>query len=103
MTALNTLGIAAEDIQTSNYGLWAEQRYTDEGPQGIAGYHVSNQVSVTIRDINKLSDVLAAVTEAGANGIAGIAFSVDDPAALEAEAREKAVADARTRAEPWLG
>ena len=99
MTALNTLGIAAEDIQTSNYGLWAEPRYTDQGPQGIAGYHVSNQVSVTIRDIDKVSDVLAAVTDAGANSIAGVSFSVDDPAALEAEAREKAVADARARAE----
>ena len=99
MTALNTLGIAAEDIQTSNYGLWAEPRYTDQGPQGIAGYHVSNQVSVAIRDIDKVSDVLAAVTDAGANSIAGVSFSVDDPAALEAEAREKAVADARARAE----
>lgn len=98
MDALSALGVAPEDIQTSNYSLWAEQRYTEEGPQDIAGYRVSNQVSVTIRDINQVDDVLAAVTEAGANSIYGVTFSVDDPADLEAQAREKAMTDARARA-----
>ena len=54
---------------------------------GIAGYRVSNQVNVKIRDIALVGDVLAAVTEAGANSIYGVNFSVADPAALEAEAR----------------
>jgi hypothetical protein len=99
MAALSEQGIAAEDIQTSNYNLWAEQRYGDNGPEGIAGYRVTNQVSVTIRDIDKVSDVLTAVTGAGANSIYGVSFSVADPVALEAEAREKAIANARERAE----
>lgn len=99
MAALSELGIAAEDIQTSNYNLWAEQRYGENGPEGIAGYRVTNQVSVTIRDIDKVGDVLTAVTSAGANSIYGVSFSVADPAALEAEAREKAIANARERAE----
>jgi uncharacterized protein YggE len=43
--------------------------------------------------------VLAAVTAAGANNIYGVQFSVADPVALEAEAREKALHDARQRAE----
>jgi uncharacterized protein YggE len=99
MDALAAQGIAAEDIQTSNYSLWAEQRYGDNGPEGIVGYRASNQVNVTIRDISKVGDVLAAVTEAGANSIYGISFSVADPDALEAEARAQAVADARIRAQ----
>jgi uncharacterized protein YggE len=97
--ALDDAGIASEDIQTSNYSLWAEQRYGDNGPEGIAGYRVSNQVTVVIRDIDKVGDVLAAVTAAGANSIYGVQFSVADPAALEAEAREKALNDAGQRAE----
>ena len=99
MTALESAGIAAEDIQTTNYSLYAEQIYGDKGPEGIAGYRVSNQVNVKIRDIALVGDVLAAVTEAGANAIYGVNFSVADPAALEAEARALAMEDARKRAE----
>ncbi|MCB9422760.1 MAG: SIMPL domain-containing protein [Ardenticatenaceae bacterium] len=98
MDALTAQGIDAKDIQTTNYNLWAEQNSSDQGPQGIAGYHVNNQVNVTIRDINKVGDVLAAATGAGANSIYGISFSVADPAALEEQARAAAVADARSRA-----
>ncbi len=98
MTTLTGMGIAAEDIQTSNYNLWAEQRYSEEGPTGIVGYRVNNNVTVTIRDINMVGDVLGAVTEAGANSIHGVTFSVADPAALEADARESAIADARAQA-----
>ncbi|MCP4424341.1 MAG: SIMPL domain-containing protein [Chloroflexi bacterium] len=98
MDALTAQGIAAADIQTTNYNLWAEQIYGDQGPEGIAGYRVNNQVNVTIRDIDAVGEVLAAVTEAGANNIFGVYFSVSDPAALETEARAAAVADARDRA-----
>lgn len=99
MAALEAAGIATEDIQTTNYSLYAEQIYGEKGPEGIAGYRVSNQVNVKIRDISVVGDVLAAVTEAGANAIYGVNFSVADPAALEAEARAKAMEDARKRAE----
>ena len=99
MAALEAAGIAAEDIQTTNYSLYAEQIYGDRGPEGLAGYRVSNQVNVKIRDIAVVGDVLAAVTEAGANAIYGVNFSVADPAALEAEARALAMEDARKRAE----
>jgi len=98
MAALTAAGIAAEDIQTTNYSLYAEQTYGDNGPTGIAGYRVSNQVNVKIRDIALVGDVLAGVTEAGANAIYGVNFSVADPAALEAEARALAMQDAANRA-----
>lgn len=103
MSALEAVGIAPEDIQTTNYSLWAEQQPSEQGFSGIAGYRVTNQVNVTIRDIDKVGEVLAAATEAGANSIYGIQFSVDDPAALESEARADAMADARTRADDLAG
>jgi uncharacterized protein len=99
MGALEEAGIAPEDIQTTNYSLYAEQIYGERGPEGIAGYRVSNQVNVKIRDISKVSDVLGVVTGAGANAIYGVNFAVADPAALEAEARAAAMADAAARAE----
>lgn len=103
MAALSDLNIPSEDVQTTNYSLWAEQIYGDRGPEGIAGYRVTNQVNVTIRDINQVSSVLSAVIDAGANSIYGIQFSVADPAGLEEEARAAAVADARARAESLAG
>jgi len=99
LSALEEAGVASEDIQTSNYSLWAEQKYGDNGPEGIIGYRVTNQVTVVIRDIDNVGDVLVAVTAAGANSIYGVQFSVADPAALQVEAREKALEDARQRAE----
>lgn len=99
LAGLMASGIATEDIQTSNYNLWAEQVYGDDGPQGIAGYRVSNQVNVKIRDIEKVGEVIAAAINAGANTIYGVNFAVSDPAALEAEARELAINDARERAQ----
>lgn len=99
MDALEEQGIAAEDIQTANYSIWAEQRFGDSGPEGIAGYRVTNQVNVTIRDVDQVSEVLEAVMDAGANSVYGVFFTVADPAALEAEARAEAMANARERAE----
>ena len=99
LTTLQDKGISAKDIQTSNYSLFAEQIYGDRGPEGIAGYRVANQVRVLLRDIGQVSEILTAVTEAGANSIYGVTFAVSDTAGLEAEAREKASADARARAE----
>lgn len=98
MQALAGLGIAQEDIQTSNYSLYAEQRYGDQGAEGISGYRVSNQVSVTIRDIARVSEVLEAVINAGANNIYGVEFILSETGTLESQARESALADAENRA-----
>jgi uncharacterized protein YggE len=101
MQALDKQGIDRKDVQTASYSIWPEQRY-DQGGSGemtIAGYNVSNVVNVTIKDINRVGEVLAAVTNAGANSIQGVNFGVKDTAALEQRARATAMADARARAE----
>jgi hypothetical protein len=103
MAALEEQGIPPEKIRTSDYSIWAEQNYQNPGDprqeNRISGYRVSNVVSVSIDDIEKVGDVLAAVTNAGANTIHGVQFGVRDTAALEQKAREAAMADARARAE----
>lgn len=97
---LKGMGIEEKDIQTSNFSVYAQQEYDNMGnPTGRITYHVDNTVNVTVRDINKLGDVLAQSVESGANSIYGVSFSVADQAALEADARAKAMADARSRAD----
>lgn len=108
MTALlakiKALGIADKDIQTSNFSIYTEvkSQYYPDSPRDAPGevaYRVSNQVRVTVRDVAKLGDILDQAVSAGANNIYGVYFSVEDTTALQAQAREKAVADAKNRAE----
>jgi uncharacterized protein YggE len=100
MDALVKQGIERKHIQTTNYSIWPEQRQDPRGNGDvtITGYHVSNVVNVTINNIEKVGEVLAAVTNAGANSIHGVNFGVKDTAALEQSARAAAMDDARDRA-----
>jgi uncharacterized protein YggE len=113
LDALKKLGIAEKDIQTSNFSINFERQPTEPKPaaQSTPGafeppagfYRVSNMVQVTIRDLTKVSDVIDTAVKAGANNVWGISFSLDDTDALEAQAREAAVADAKSRAEALAG
>jgi uncharacterized protein YggE len=66
-------------------------------PQGF--YNASNSVEVTMRNLDAAGNVLSAATGAGANNLYGIRFEIEDLAPVQAEARKKAVEDARARAE----
>jgi uncharacterized protein YggE len=98
---LKGLGIADKDMQTSNFNIVPQNK---RGPQGqiepeIVGYQVNNQLHVKVRELPKLGDVLDLVVTDGANSIHGVNFSVDKPKDLQDQARQKAVADARRKAE----
>lgn len=67
-------------------------------PPPAIKYRVSNTIDVKIRDISKTSKVIQAAVDAGANNVWNVSFGIDSPKALEAQAREKAVADAKARA-----
>jgi uncharacterized protein YggE len=69
-------------------------------PRARAGfYRVTNTVDVTIHDMSKIGPVLDTAVAAGANNVWGINFALDNTDALGVQAREKAVADARSRAQ----
>ena len=90
-------GESSPNRETARGWSWLS-RYSEFQP--VPGfYRVSNMVQVTIRDLTKVSDVIDTAVKAGANNVWGISFSLDDTDALEAQAREKAVADAKARAE----
>jgi len=106
LAALEEIGIAEKDIQTTNFSIYFD-RYpepllrasTSAESQVAPQYRVSNMVSVTIRDLENVSEVLDGVIEAGANNIWGVSFELDDTAAAQADARSDAVADGLARAE----
>jgi uncharacterized protein YggE len=88
---LKALGIAAKDIQTSNFNLNAQFNYPNGGGTPVfTGYEASNQVSAKLRQIDKVGDVLDALVAAGANNISGPSFMLDDDTAQQQAARAKA-------------
>jgi len=102
LEAIKKLGIADKDIRTSNYSVYGQRVpdvKADGSAEGPVVYHVNNQLNVTVRDLTRLGDVLDQAVAAGANNVYGIGFRVADPSKLEADARTKAVADAKARAE----
>jgi uncharacterized protein YggE len=102
MTALAGNGIAEKDIQTRYFNIYRVTRWDQEKQQEIViGYRVSNMVTAKIRDIGTVGTVIDNVAAAGGDltRIDGVSFSVDDPSAYHEEARQKAMADARAKAE----
>lgn len=101
LAAVKALGVEDKDVQTVSYNMWVEQIYNQETgmPTGEVRYHVTNQVSVRLRDVTKAGELLGAVLEAGANNVNGITFGVADPTELQNEARIAAVKNARAKAE----
>ena len=99
LLALKGAGIAEKDIQTSRLSLQPQNALSRSGPSPIVGYRASNRVTVRVRDVAKVASVIDTLVGAGANDIGGIGFSVSNASKLLDEARERAVADARRKAE----
>jgi uncharacterized protein YggE len=100
LQALGGLGIAPRDIQTTNISVSPLRRPGRAGqPPEITGYEVTNQVRVKVRDLARLGRVLDQQVGQGANLVHGIQFGLQEPAPVLDEARKRAMADARRRAE----
>ncbi|MGC8958720.1 MAG: SIMPL domain-containing protein [Chloroflexia bacterium] len=101
LKAVQAAGVEEKDIRTVGYNLWVEQRYDPQTgqPTGVVEYHIVHTVRLTVRDLGKVGALLAAVVEAGANTVNEVTYSVADPEALVARARQKAIADAQKKAE----
>jgi len=102
MAALRVGGVADKDIQTQYFSIQQVTRWDKDRQQEIVvGYRVSNMVMAKIREIAKTGSIIDAVAEAGGDftRIDNISFSIDDPSEYRKEARDKAMADARAKAE----
>ena len=97
IAGLKALGIADADIATSGLSLYPQ--YANGSPTKVVGYQVSEQVHVTVRDLDKAGDVVDTATAKGATDVNGIWFEVSDPARAQDDARAAAVAAARTSAQ----
>src|SRR5215813_5802913 len=102
LATLQSAGIDQKDIQTSRFSV--QPVYTSPGPnmeQRLTGFSVSNHVNVTIRQIDKVGDILDRLVTAGATDAGNVEFLHTDSSKTLDKAREAAMADARRKAEVY--
>lgn len=99
LAALKRAGVEDRDIQTSTISLNPEYRYDNNQPPKLVGYSASNQLNVRFRDIRNSGKILDALVGEGANQINGPNLTIDKPEAALDEARARAAAIGRARAD----
>jgi len=101
-TALIENGVAEKDIQTQYFSIRRVTKWDrDKEEEIVVGYRVTNMVTAKIRDIDKADTIIDAVAKAGGDltRIDNISFTIDDPSGYYEEAREKAMDEAKIKAE----
>ena len=105
---LKDAGIAEKDIQTTDYSVNPQYDYVSQactsgycpgGRQVLRGYQVRQSTTVKVRDTAKAGDLLTGAGGKGATEVSGLNFTFDDPNKLQDEARGKAIADAKAKAD----
>lgn len=114
LAAVGSLGVAKADLRTQTVGLHEERTEvmrpiprpegdesgpTDRAALPVTHFVATNMVEITVRDLARLGSILGAATETGANQIHGVRFELAEPDTLRATARERAMGDARAKAE----
>ena len=99
LAAIKAAGVEDNAIQTSRLSLQPHFEQTKNGPPHLAGFHASNDITVKLRDLGKLSGLIDSAVAAGANEMSGIEFSVSDRSKRLDDARAQAIEDARRKAE----
>lgn len=96
---LKRQNIDDKDIKTIGYNLYPQYKYPPYGgrPQ-ITGYQVNQSLEVKVRNLDNTSNILDGVVSAGANQVNQLSFEVDNPDVLKTEARVKAIANAKKKA-----
>ena len=98
INAIKEAGVAAEDIQTTNFSIYPYEKWGSDNQNLGTYYSVDNTVYVTLRAVDTLGAVLDEAIAAGATNISGISFDVEDKASILSDARTQAVEDAHTQA-----
>ncbi len=100
LDAVKKMGVADKDIKTIGYYSNPKYEYTEKiFRQVLVGYEVSQSISIKIRKTDDAGAALTKVGELGASNISGLNFVIDNVDAVQAQARDKAIQDAKAKAE----
>jgi uncharacterized protein len=100
ITALHKLLGPDADIKTVNYTLSPDYQYRPIGGKAsVSSYTAMNVARVTVDDLDKVGLIIDTATQAGANHIESVRYTVRDPQMLHSEAVRQAALKARANAE----
>ena len=101
LAALKAQGVAERDIQTRRLSIAPVERADRDGRLRREGYRVTNNVLARLRTVDRAGAVVDAVAAAGGDltRVQGIQFTIENPESAREQAREKAMVDARARAQ----
>jgi uncharacterized protein len=104
MTALHNLLGADADIKTINRALNPDYQYRPiGGKSAVSSYTALNVVRVTVDDLDKVGPVIDAATQAGANHIESVRYTVRDLQVVHSQAVREAALKAKADAETLAG
>lgn len=95
LDGLKAAGIESRDLQTTNFSLQPVFENSQDGkPPKFSGYQVNNAVTVRVRDLSRLGEVLDLVIGKGSNDVGSVSLIVSKADELKDEARKAAVENA---------
>ena len=104
LAAVKSQGVDSKDITTSQYSLYPDYDYLyTAGSTKIKGYNLTQEITVKVRDLQKVDDILDTATKAGANQVGSLNFDIDDTGSVKKQAREVAFKKAKEKAEEMAG
>lgn len=96
---LHSQGIDNKDIDAANINTQPQYDYSKQGKPQLTGYQATRQVTVTVRKIDKLNDLLDGALRGGLNEIRSVTPGVADAARYQQQARQEAIKDAISQAQ----
>ena len=99
ISELEASGIEKKDIRTSRFSIYPQFRNDKDGTRQSPVFHVSNSVTVTVRNLDRAGEILTKAVSSGSNQIGGANFTVSNPEKYLDEARKKAVQAAQSKAQ----
>jgi len=100
-------GVEDKDLKTTSFNIYPRYEWREEKteippqPQGkrvLVGYEIRQSLEVKIRDLEKIGAIIEGATEAGANQVGDLQFTIDKEDELKKQAREQAIEKAKTKA-----
>jgi len=100
-------GVEEKDLKTTSFNIYPRYEYQrvepeiypyPPGKRVLVGYEVTQSLEVKIRDMTKIGNIIEGATEAGANQVGDLQFTIDKEDELKKQAREQAIEKAKTKA-----
>lgn len=102
---MKNLKVEEKDLKTASYNIYPRYEYERDkfghstGKRTLVGYEINQSLEVKIRDMQKVGEIIQKGTEAGANDVGNLYFTIDNQEELKKQARKKAITKAKEKAQ----